>query len=75
MAAGFLLLSLNSCKKDALNLKPTNDVTADRVYATPEGYKNSLIKLYATYGLTSPQGAGGSDVGGLDPGFSDFLRL
>ncbi|WP_316801808.1 RagB/SusD family nutrient uptake outer membrane protein [Pedobacter nototheniae] len=75
LASGFLLLSLNSCKKEDLNLKPTNDVTADNVYATPAGYKNSLVKLYATYALTSPQGADGSDVGGLNSGFADFLRL
>ncbi|WP_029286349.1 RagB/SusD family nutrient uptake outer membrane protein [Pedobacter sp. R20-19] len=75
LASGFLLLSLNSCKKEDLNLKPTNDVTADDVYATPAGYKNSLVKLYATYALTSPSGSDNSDVGGLNAGFSDFFRL
>ncbi|MEH3111971.1 RagB/SusD family nutrient uptake outer membrane protein [Pedobacter terrae] len=75
LTSGMLLLSLNSCKKEAFNLTPTNDVTAESVYATPAGYKNSLAKLYATYGLTSPQGADGSDVGGLNSGFTDFLRL
>ncbi|WP_317193189.1 RagB/SusD family nutrient uptake outer membrane protein [Pedobacter endophyticus] len=75
LASGMLLLSLNSCKKEALNLTPTNDVTAVDVYATPTGYKNSLVKLYATYALTSPQGAESSDVGGLNSGFADFLRL
>jgi hypothetical protein len=75
LASGMLLLSLNSCKKESFNLTPTNDVTAATVYATPAGYKNSLVKLYATFGLTSPQGADGSDVGGLNSGFADFLRL
>lgn len=75
LASGFLLLCLSACKKDDLNLKPTNDVTAENVYATPAGYKNGLVKLYATYALTSPQGADGSDVGGLNSGFADFLRL
>jgi len=75
LASGVLLLSLNSCKKEALNLKPTNDATADVVYATPAGYKNSLVKLYATYSLTSPSGSDNSDVGGLNAGFADFLRL
>ncbi|MCZ4242655.1 RagB/SusD family nutrient uptake outer membrane protein [Pedobacter punctiformis] len=75
LATGFLLLSLNSCKKGDLDLTPTNDVTATTVYATPAGYKAALVKLYATYGLTSPQGADGSDVGGLNSGFADFLRL
>lgn len=75
LASGFLLLSLNSCKKEDLNLTPTNDVTADNVYATPAGYKNSLVKLYATYALTSPSGSDNSDVGGLNAGFADFFRL
>jgi len=75
LASGFLLLSLNSCKKEDLNLTPTNDVTADNVYATPVGYKNSLVKLYATYALTSPSGSDNSDVGGLNAGFADFFRL
>ena len=77
LAVGILLLSLNSCKKGDLSLTPTNDVTASAVYATPAGYKQSLVKLYATFALTSPGGgnASTSDVGGLDPGFADFLRL
>ncbi|QNR84803.1 RagB/SusD family nutrient uptake outer membrane protein [Pedobacter riviphilus] len=75
LATTVLLLSLNSCKKDALNLKPTNDVTADVVYATPAGYKQELVKLYATYALTSPTGSDNSDIGGLNAGFADFFRL
>jgi hypothetical protein len=75
LASGFLLLGLNSCKKEDLNLTPTNDVTAENVYATPAGYKNSLVKLYATYALTSPSGSDNSDVGGLNAGFADFFRL
>jgi len=75
LASGILLLSLNACKKNDLNLKPTNDVTADVVYATPAGYKAELVKLYATYGLTSPTGSDQSDIGGLNSGFADFLRL
>jgi len=75
LASGILLLSLNACKKSDLNLKPTNDVTADVAYATPAGYKAELVKLYATYGLTSPTGSDQSDIGGLNSGFADFLRL
>ena len=75
LASGALLLSLNSCKKESFNLTPTNDVTSATVYATPAGYKNSLVKLYATYALTSPSGSDNSDVGGLNAGYADFLRL
>lgn len=75
MTIGFLLISLNSCKKGDLNLTPTNDVTSTTVYATPAGYKQSLAKLYATYALTSSQGSDASDIGGINAGFADFLRL
>ncbi|WP_240618540.1 RagB/SusD family nutrient uptake outer membrane protein [Pedobacter yonginense] len=75
LASGMVLLSLNSCKKESFNLTPTNDVTSATVYATPVGYKNSLVKLYATYALTSPSGSDVSDVGGLNSGFADFFRL
>jgi len=71
-----LWLSVSSCKKDALNLRPTNDQVADNVYSTPAGYKQGLVKLYASYALTHSSGASAeSDIGGLNPGFTDFLRL
>jgi len=75
MASVVLLLALNSCKKSDFNLTPTNDVTAATVYATPAGYKQALVKLYATYSLTSPTGSDNSDIGGLNAGFADFFRL
>jgi hypothetical protein len=75
LAPALVLVSLNSCKQSDLNLTPTNDVTAGVVYATPAGYKAELVKLYATYGLTSPTGSDNSDIGGLNSGFADFLRL
>lgn len=75
LVSGMFLMSLYACKKEDFNLTPVNDVTAKEVYSTPEGYKNALAKLYAGYGLTSAQGSGGSDIGGLDAGFADFLRL
>jgi hypothetical protein len=75
MTSGIMFLSLYSCKQEDLNLKPTNDVTAEKVYATPEGYKQELVKLYASYALTSSTGSDNSDIGGLNAGFADFLRL
>ncbi|MET3112335.1 hypothetical protein AAKU52_000046 [Pedobacter sp. CG_S7] len=71
-----LLVSVVSCKKGDLNLTPINDKTAADVYANPTGYKSALVKLYASFGLTHSSGATDfSDLGGLNPGFSDFLRL
>lgn len=70
-----LLVSVVSCKKEDLNLTPVNDKTATDVYNTPAGYKESLAKIYASFGLTGAAGSSASDLGGLDAGFSDFLRL
>lgn len=71
----FAALVLSACKKEDFNTFPTNDVVANQVYATPAGYKQGLVKLYASYGLTSPTGSDNSDIGGLNAGFADFLRL
>lgn len=75
IAVAFVALTLNACKKEDLNTFPTNDVIAAQVYNTPAGYKQGLVKLYASYGLTSPTGSDNSDIGGLNAGFADFLRL
>lgn len=60
-----------------LDLLPTNDVTAQIVYSTPEGYKQALAKVYGAYALTGNEGpAGNKDIqGSIDEGnFTDFLR-
>lgn len=75
LAIGFSIIALNACKKEDLNVLPTNDVTDQAVYSTPAGYKQSLVKLYASYALTSSTGSDNSDLGGIDAGFSDFFRL
>jgi hypothetical protein len=68
------LVMFSSCKKD-LNLTPTNDITADVTYANAAGYKSVLTKVYASYATTGGSGSGSSDLGGIDAGTSDFLRL
>ena len=68
------VLLLTSCSQD-LDLTPTNDITADVAYSTPEGYKSALAKVYGSFALTSGTGPGDSDLGGIDAGTSDFLRL
>ena len=72
--ATFALTFITSCTKD-LNQKPLNDITADVAYNSLAGYKQVLAKVYGSFGLTGNTGAGSSDLGGIDPGFSDFLRL
>ncbi|WP_132222704.1 RagB/SusD family nutrient uptake outer membrane protein [Albibacterium bauzanense] len=76
MIAAALITTAASCT-DKLDLLPTNDVTADIVYSTPEGYKQALAKVYGAYALTGNTGpAGNKDIqGSIDEGnFTDFLR-
>src|SRR5690349_11538649 len=75
LVALFGLLLLQSCTKYP-DLTPTNDVTSETVYSTPDGYKQVLAKVYGAFALTGNQGpAGNGDVQGIDEGFSDFYRL
>jgi starch-binding outer membrane protein, SusD/RagB family len=70
------LVLVSSCKQD-LDLLPKNDVTAETVYSTPAGYKESLAKVYGAYALTGNAGpSGDKDIKGqLDEGdMTDFLR-
>ncbi|MDR6783199.1 hypothetical protein ABIE26_000313 [Pedobacter africanus] len=65
-----------SCKKESLNLTPTNDIIADQVYSTPEGYKQAFAKVYASWALVGTKGPGSlvGDLAGFDPAQTDFLR-
>lgn len=69
-----LVIVLGSCQKK-LDLFPTNELTPDKVFSTPEGYKKSIVKVYSAYTLTGSGGPESGDVAGIDPGFSDFFRL
>ena len=67
---------LASCVGD-LNVTPIdpNITTSATVYNSPEAYKEGLAKLYASFTLTGQQGPSGQpDVGGVDEGFSCFIR-
>ena len=46
-----VLVLIQSCTKK-LELTPTNDVTSETVYATPDGYKQVLAKVYGSFALT-----------------------
>ncbi|RFM27062.1 RagB/SusD family nutrient uptake outer membrane protein [Deminuibacter soli] len=71
-----LMLGFASCTKD-LNLQPLNANTADKQYATMDGYKQVLAKVYGSYSLVSSSGVGVSDIniaGITDAGTTDFVR-
>jgi len=73
LAAGLLMAS---CIGD-LDVTPIdpNKTTSANVYSTPESYKQGLAKIYASFTLTGQQGPSGQpDVGGVDEGFSCFIR-
>lgn len=78
MVIASLVLILAGCTKK-LDLVPTNDITADAVYKTPQGYKQALAKVYGAFALTGNAGGSGSpDISPqiiADEGNSDFLRL
>ncbi|WP_133554309.1 RagB/SusD family nutrient uptake outer membrane protein [Pedobacter duraquae] len=69
-------IALLSCKK--LDLTPTNDLTADKVYTSAGGYKQALAKVYGAFALTGNASVGQPDIPAeiiKDEGNSDFLRL
>ncbi|TDQ11063.1 RagB/SusD family nutrient uptake outer membrane protein [Pedobacter metabolipauper] len=74
--ACLVMMGMVSCNK--LDLTPTNDLTAEKVYATPAGYKQALAKVYGAFALTGNAATGQQDIPVeiiKDEGNSDFLRL
>lgn len=66
---------LSSCKKN-LDLLPTNEITSEAVYNTPEGYTQAFAKVYGSFATTGNNGpSGNGDIQGIDEGTSDFMRL
>ncbi|MDQ3277219.1 MAG: RagB/SusD family nutrient uptake outer membrane protein [Bacteroidota bacterium] len=63
------MFTITSCAKK-LDLFPQNDLTPEKAFSNPEGYKSVLAKIYATLAVTGNQGAAGApDIrGGLDEG-------
>jgi hypothetical protein len=77
--AGLLAFSLMQACTKKLDLVPANDITPEKVYSTPLGYKQALAKVYGAMALTGNSGGTGSpDVPSQiisDEGNSDFLRM
>lgn len=75
LLAGIAVLSVSSCSKK-LDLFPQNDFTSENAYATVDGYRSVLAKVYGGLASTGNQGpAGASDIQGLDEGSqSPFIR-
>lgn len=78
LIAAFFFAIIFGCTKK-LDLVPTNDVTADKVYSTALGYKQALAKVFGAMATTGNTGPFGSpDIPKeiiADEGASDFLRV
>jgi hypothetical protein len=75
--AAVITVAISSCAKK-LDLFPVNDLTPEKVYATADGYKSVLAKIYGTLAITGNSGpAGNPDInGGLDEGSQvAFIRM
>jgi len=70
-----LLLIVSSCEDD-LDTVPLDDdaSTAEDFFNQEEAYKKLLAGVYGNLSLTSAGGAFGSNIGGLDPGTSQYGR-
>ncbi len=67
-------LLFTACTKN-LDRTPLYGLTDDKVYANEAGYASSLAKVYGGLALTGNTGPDGSgDLGGIDEGFSSYLR-
>src|SRR5688500_15659687 len=63
-----------ACTKD-LDRTPKYGLTTDGLYKDLAGYRSSLAKIYAGLSLTGNNGPDGSgDLGGIDEGFSSYIR-
>lgn len=61
VVAAAVSLTLTACTDD-LNQKPHTGFTADAVYASVDGYRSVLAKVYGTYTLVGTEKGGGADL-------------
>ncbi len=78
LAVGFVAIIVAASCAKKLDLYPTNDLTPEKAFSTPAGYKSVLAKIYGTLAITGNAGpAGNPDIsGGLDEGSQvAFIRM
>ncbi|MCH3995251.1 MAG: RagB/SusD family nutrient uptake outer membrane protein [Prevotella sp.] len=65
----------SSCIND-LNVQPLDptQITASEAYSDSLSYAEGLNKIYSVWALSGQDGAGASDISGLDPGNTVLLR-
>ena len=71
---GGFLFSFAAC--DNVGVEPKSSASANNVFAEDGSYLSFLAKLYGGLNVTGQAGpAGDGDIGGLDEGFSQYMRL
>ena len=73
--AVMVAVSFTACTND-LDVEPLDPTvsTANRVYADAANYRKALDKIYSVWALSGQDGAGGSDISGLDAGNTVLFR-
>ncbi len=76
IAITFVFFGLSSCFKDLDTIPIDKDILSSEVFYKQEGaYRSVLAKIYAGLAVTGQEGpAGDGDLGGIDEGFSSYLR-
>ena len=67
--------TMTACTGD-LDVEPLDPTvsTANRVYSDAASYRKALYKIYSVWALSGQDGAGGSDISGLDAGNTVLFR-
>jgi len=70
-----LLFILSACTDD-LNVTPKDDdeFLSEAFYSKPTAYKQALAGIYGNLSLTGTTGSGSSNLQGIDPGTSQYVR-
>lgn len=71
-----MVVALSSCTKD-LDITPQDDqdLLGEEFFANEDSYKRLLAGVYGNLSLTGVDGAGSSNIQGLDAGTSQFGRV
>lgn len=71
-----MVVALSSCTKDLdITPKDDQDLLGEDFFANETAYKRLLAGVYANLSLTGVDGAGSSNIDGLDAGTSQFGRV
>ena len=75
VAVAVMALGIGTAACTDTLVEPRSSVSRANVFNDADGYTSFLAKLYAGLATTGQQGpAGNGDVGGIDEGFSQYLR-